>query len=114
MHTKINTQQNDPNFLTHVIWPKTSLEVQHIHLELLWNLSYAFLKKNKHNSRINISCNYKIVINSPEVCFRIKSKSLFEYLVLTRKIIYADSAEMGKHLYKKIYIMTLCSFWHRS
>jgi hypothetical protein len=45
---------------------------QHIHLELLFNLSYAILKKNKHNSRINISGNYKIVINSPEVCFGIK------------------------------------------
>jgi hypothetical protein len=72
MHTKINIQQNDPNFLTHVIWSKTSLVVQHIHLELLWNLSYAILKKIKHNSRINISGKYKIVINSPEVCFEIK------------------------------------------
>jgi hypothetical protein len=72
MHTKITTQQNDPNFLTHATWSKTSLVVQHIHLELLWNLSYAFSKKNKHNSRINIYVNYKIVINSPEVCFVIK------------------------------------------
>jgi hypothetical protein len=67
MHTKIITPQNDPNFLKHVIWSKTSLAVQHIHLELLWNLSYVFSKKNKHNSRINIPGNYKIVINSPEV-----------------------------------------------
>jgi hypothetical protein len=73
MHTKIITQQNDPNFLTHVIGFKTSLVVQHIHLELIWNLSYEILKKNKHNSRINISGNYKIVINSPEVCFGIKN-----------------------------------------
>jgi hypothetical protein len=72
MHTKINTQQNDPNFLTHVIWSKTSLGMQHIHLELLWNLSWVFSKKNKHNSRIIISGDYKIVINSPEVCFGIK------------------------------------------
>jgi hypothetical protein len=72
MHTKLNTQQNDPNFLTHVIWSKTSLGMQHIHLELLWNLSYAISKKNKHNSRINISGNYKIVINSPEVCIGIE------------------------------------------
>jgi hypothetical protein len=35
-------------------------------------LSYEFLKKIKHNSRINISGNYKIAINSPEVCFGIK------------------------------------------
>jgi hypothetical protein len=62
MHTKIITQQNDPNFLTLVIWFKTSLAVQHIHLELLRNSSYAFSKKDKH----------KIVINSPEVCFGIK------------------------------------------
>jgi hypothetical protein len=72
MHTKIITQQNDPNFLTHAIWSKTSLVVQRIHLELLWNLSYEFLKKIKHNSRIIIYGIYKIVINSPEVCFGIK------------------------------------------
>jgi hypothetical protein len=72
MHTKIITQQTDPNFLTHVIWFKASLVVQHIYLELLWNLSYAFSKKNKHNSRINISGNYKIVINSPEMCSGLK------------------------------------------
>jgi hypothetical protein len=51
-------------------------------------LSYAFLKKNKHNSRINISGNYKIVINSPGVCFGIerqcaevgnKNSTIFSY-----------------------------------
>jgi hypothetical protein len=72
MHTKINTQQNDPRFLTNVIWSKTSLGMQHIHLELLWNFSYAFTRKNKHNSRIIISGIYKIVINSPEVLFGMK------------------------------------------
>jgi hypothetical protein len=72
MHTKVITQQNDPNFLTHVIWLKTSLVVQHTHLELPWNLSCAVLKKNKHNSRIIISSIYKIVNNSPDVCFGIK------------------------------------------
>jgi hypothetical protein len=71
MHTKINTQQNDPNFLTHVIWFETSLVVQHIYLELLWNLSYEFLKEIKHNSRIIIYAIHKIVINSPAVCFDI-------------------------------------------
>jgi hypothetical protein len=72
MHTKINTQENDPNFLTHVIWPKTSLGIRHIHLELLWYLSYVFSKKIKHNSRINISINYKIVTNSSEMGFGIE------------------------------------------
>jgi hypothetical protein len=60
MHTKIITQQDDPNFLTHVIWSKTSLGVQHIHLELLRNWSYEFSKEIKHYSRINISDNYKL------------------------------------------------------
>jgi hypothetical protein len=64
MQKKINTQQNDPNILTHVIWSKTSLGMQHIHLELLWSLSYAFSKTIKHNSRINIFGKYKIVVNS--------------------------------------------------
>jgi hypothetical protein len=72
MHTKIITQQNDPNFPTHFIWSKTSLVVQNIHLEQLWNLSYIFSKKIKHNSSINISGNYKIVINSPELGFGIQ------------------------------------------
>jgi hypothetical protein len=72
MHKKIITQQKDPNFLTHVVWLKSSLVVQHIHLELLWNLSYAILKKNKNKTRIIISVIYKIVINSPQVCFGIK------------------------------------------
>jgi hypothetical protein len=72
MHTKINTEQNDPNFRTHVLWSKTNLGMHHIHLELLWNLTYAITKKNKHNSWINICVNYKIVINSPEVYFGIK------------------------------------------
>jgi hypothetical protein len=44
--------------------------MQHIHLELLYILGYAFSKKIKHISRINISDKYKILINSPEVHFR--------------------------------------------
>jgi hypothetical protein len=32
-------------------------------------LSYEITQKNKHNSRITVSGNYKIVINSLEVCF---------------------------------------------
>jgi hypothetical protein len=35
-------------------------------------LELCNFKENKHNSRINISANYKIVINLPEVCFGIK------------------------------------------
>jgi hypothetical protein len=72
MHTKINTHKNDSNFLTDGLWSKTELGMQHIHLELLEILSYAITKKIKNISRINISDNYKIVINSPEVLFAIK------------------------------------------
>jgi hypothetical protein len=54
------------------MWLKTSLVVQHIHLELLWNLSYELFMKIKNNSRIIISGIYKIEINSSEVCFGIK------------------------------------------
>jgi hypothetical protein len=69
MHTKINIHPNDSNFLTHVIWSKTRLGMQHKYLELLWILTYAITKKNKHISRINISDNYKMMVNSPEVQF---------------------------------------------
>jgi hypothetical protein len=74
MHTKIITHQNDSNFLTHDIWSKPKLGMQYIHLELLRNLTYAITKKNKHISRIIISDNYKIVLNSPEVHFGISRK----------------------------------------
>jgi hypothetical protein len=69
MHTKINIHQIDPNFLKPELWSKTRLGMQHVHLELLWILIYAITKKNKHISRINISGNYKIVINSTKVYF---------------------------------------------
>jgi hypothetical protein len=96
MHTKINIQQNDPNFPTHVIWSETTLGMQHIHLELLWNLTYTINKKNKHNSRITIYVNYKIVINSPEVCFGTQSHYV----------------EVGcKNLISFSYKNHLCRFW---
>jgi hypothetical protein len=72
MHTKINTYQNDSNFITHDIWSNTKLGLQHIHLELLWIFSYVFTKTIRHISRIHIYDNYKIVTNSPEVHFVIK------------------------------------------
>jgi hypothetical protein len=46
--------------------------MQPIDLELLYNLGYAFTKQIRHITRINISYNYKIVINSPEVHFGIE------------------------------------------
>jgi hypothetical protein len=69
MHTKINIHQIDPNFLKPELWSKTRLGMQHVHLKLLWILIYAITKKNKHISGINISGNYKIVINSTKVYF---------------------------------------------
>jgi hypothetical protein len=72
MHRKINKHPNNPNFLTHVLWSKTNLGMQHIHLELPLLLGYSFTKKIKHNLRINTSGKYKIVINSSEVHFGIK------------------------------------------
>jgi hypothetical protein len=35
-------------------------------------------------------------------------------IFLATKIIYAEFAEMENNLYKKIYNITLCNFWHRS
>jgi hypothetical protein len=82
-------------------------------------LSYAFSKKIKNNSRITIAANYKIVINSPEVCFGIKRQYAkvgcknhinFSY----KNHIYADSAEMENNFYKKIYNINLCNVRCRS
>jgi hypothetical protein len=72
MHTKINTHQNDSNSSTHGFWSKTKLDMQHIHLELLKILSYAFAKKIRHISRINIYVKHKIMVKSPEVGLCIK------------------------------------------
>jgi hypothetical protein len=41
---------------------------------IIMELELCIFKENKHNSRINISGNYKIVINSPEMCSEIKRK----------------------------------------
>jgi hypothetical protein len=62
---------NDSNILTHGFWSKTKLGMQHIHLEQPKISSYAFTKKIRHISRINIFDKYKIVINSSEVHFGI-------------------------------------------
>jgi hypothetical protein len=72
MHTKMNTHQNDSNFLTHGLWSKTKLGMQHIHLEPLHILRYAITKKIKNISRTNICDKYKIGINSLEVHLDIK------------------------------------------
>jgi hypothetical protein len=74
--------------------------------------------KIKHNSRITISDDYKIVINSPELCFGTKIQyakvDCKNIIFLAIKIIYADSAEREKHFYKTIYIIPLYNFSHRS
>jgi hypothetical protein len=46
--------------------------MQQKHLEVLWILSYAITKKIRHNTRLNISGRYKIVINSPDEHLGIK------------------------------------------
>jgi hypothetical protein len=71
MHIKINITAMRPNFLLHMLWPKTSLRNHQIHLELLWILIYTFMRKNKHKLRHNISNRDKIRVNSQEVHFSI-------------------------------------------
>jgi hypothetical protein len=67
MHIKINKALLDPNFLPLILWSKTSLKNQHIHLELLYILSYPITYKTKHKIRINISDSYKIMVNSQKM-----------------------------------------------
>jgi hypothetical protein len=71
-----------------------------------------------HNWRKNIPGKPKNMINLQDVYFDItKQCAQFELKninYLARKIIYADLVEMEKHFYKRIYIITLCKFWHRS
>jgi hypothetical protein len=94
MHTKIKTHQIDPNFLAHEPCPKTKLKMQHKHLELLWILSYAIIRKNKHKSRINIYDNYKIVNNSLGVYFGINRQHAVvghkNLIIVATKIIWTN------------------------
>jgi hypothetical protein len=68
--------------------------------------------------RIVISVKPKILINSQDVYFGITRQcaqvELENINIFSKKIIYADLAEMEKHFYKTIYIITLCNFWHRT
>jgi hypothetical protein len=50
----------NPNFLLHMLWPKTSLKNQQTHLNLLWILIYKFMSKNKHKLGNTISNRDKI------------------------------------------------------
>jgi hypothetical protein len=67
MHIKIDIIAMRPNFLLHMIWPKTSPRNRQTHLQLLWILIYTFMNKNKHIFENNISNRDKIRVNSPEV-----------------------------------------------
>jgi hypothetical protein len=71
MHTKITIAEMEPNFLPHMLLPKTSLRNQQTHLELLGILIYTFMSKNKHKLGDNISNIDKIRVNSTEVHFGI-------------------------------------------
>jgi hypothetical protein len=74
MHTKINKALMGPKFLSLILWSKTRLGNQHIHIGLLYNLRYAITYKTHYNSRINISGRDKIMVNSSEVYFNIKGQ----------------------------------------
>jgi hypothetical protein len=58
------------------------------------------------------------MINSQDVYFGIKTQcaqvELKNINIFSKKIICSDLAEMEKHFHKKIYIITLCNFQHRS
>jgi hypothetical protein len=64
--------------------------------------------------RKNIFVNPKIMINTQDVyfditiqCAQVELKNIY---IFSKKIIYANSAEMEKHFYKNIYNITLCNF----
>jgi hypothetical protein len=71
-----------------------------------------------HKSRIIISGNPKIMINSQDVYFGITRQcaqvELKNINMFSKKNLLCRSAEIEKHFYKQIYIITLCKFWHRS
>jgi hypothetical protein len=52
MHIKINITIQDPNFLLHMLWSKTSLGNQQTHLQPLYILIYTFMIKTSINQEI--------------------------------------------------------------
>jgi hypothetical protein len=71
-----------------------------------------------HKSRIIVSVNPKIMVNSQNVYFGITRQcaevGLKNINIFNMKNHLCSSAEIEKHFYKKIYMITLCNFWHRS
>jgi hypothetical protein len=70
-----------------------------------------------HNSRIIISVNPKFMINSQDVhfgiirqCAKVGAKNIN---IFNMKNHLCRPARDIKHFYKKLYMITLCNFWHR-
>jgi hypothetical protein len=57
------------------------------------------------------------MINSQDVYFDITRQcaqvELKNINIFSKKILLCRSGRNEKHFYKKIYIITLCNFWHR-
>jgi hypothetical protein len=71
-----------------------------------------------HKSRIIISVNPKFMINSQDVhlgitrqCAQVGLKNIN---IFNMKNHLSRSDRNGKHFSKKIYMITLCNFWHRN
>jgi hypothetical protein len=72
-----------------------------------------------HKLRIIIFVNPKILINSQDVHLDITRQCALVELkninIFNKKNHLCRFCRNGKkHFYKKIYIITLCNFWHRS
>jgi hypothetical protein len=71
-----------------------------------------------HKLRIIISVNPKFMINSQDVHFGITRQcaqvGVKNINIFNMKILYSILPEIEKYFYKKIYMITLCNFWHRS
>jgi hypothetical protein len=71
-----------------------------------------------HKSRIIISVNPKIMINSQDVYFGITRQcaqvGLKNMYIFNKKNHLCRSTRNRKTFLEKIYIITLCNFWHRS
>jgi hypothetical protein len=71
-----------------------------------------------HKSRIIISVNPKLMINSQDVYFNITRQcaqfELKNINIFSKKNHLCRPGRNGKTFYKKIYIITLSNFWLRS
>jgi hypothetical protein len=85
-----------------------------------WNLYWTWFIDLQRKTCINQEWLFLSILNSwllHKMCLLTSQDSVHKlglrtWIYLTWKIIYSVLSEIEKHFYKKMYMITLCNFWH--